>query len=108
MGDGTKPTAGMRRLPAMGVLDESAWCEDGGFRRPSTHPAAAASDQKKLKLRVMRRQKRAAVGYGRAHSHSIRSMALREFSNEIRLYGACRWEPSTEIMLPDFIASTRA
>jgi hypothetical protein len=35
-------------------------------------------------------------------------MALREFSNEMRLYGACRWEPSTEIAPPAFIASMRA
>ena len=35
-------------------------------------------------------------------------MALREFSNEMRLYGACKWDPWTEIVLPAFIASMRA
>ena len=53
----------------------------------------AQADQKKGRLRVRRRQNLAALGYGRAHAHSILSMALREFSNEIRLYGAWRWEP---------------
>ena len=56
----------------------------------------------------MGRQNRAALGYGREHTHSILSMALREFSNEMRLYGACKWAPWTEIVLPAFIASTRA
>jgi hypothetical protein len=56
----------------------------------------------------MRRQNRAALGYGREHTHSILSMALREFSNEMRLYGACKWDPCTEIVLPAFIASMRA
>ncbi len=56
----------------------------------------------------MRRQNRAALGYGCEHTHSILSMALREFSNEMRLYGACKWDPWTEIVLPAFIASTRA
>ena len=62
----------------------------------------------KPNLLVMRRQTLAALGYGREHTHSILSMALREFSNEMRLYGACRWDPSTEIMLPAFIASMSA
>ena len=43
------------------------------------------ADQKKGRLRVRRRQNLAALGYGRAHAHSILSMALREFCNEIRL-----------------------
>jgi hypothetical protein len=59
---------------------------------PFAHPTAA-NDQKKGRLRVRRRQNLAALGYGRAHAHSILSMALREFCNEIRLYGDCRWEP---------------
>jgi hypothetical protein len=45
----------------------------------------AQADQKKGRLRVRRRQNLAALGYGRAHAHSILSMALREFCNEIRL-----------------------
>ena len=45
----------------------------------------AQADQKKGRLRVKRRQNLAALGYGRAHAHSILSMALREFCNEIRL-----------------------
>ena len=53
----------------------------------------AQADQKKGRLRVRRRQNLAALGYGRAHAHSILSMALREFCNEIRLYGDWRWEP---------------
>ena len=56
----------------------------------------------------MRRQNLAVLGYGREHAHSILSMALREFSNEMRLYGACKWDPWTEIVLPAFIASMRA
>ncbi len=56
----------------------------------------------------MRRQNLAALGYGREHAHSILSMALREFSNEMRLYGACKWDPWTKIVLPAFIASMRA
>src|SRR5262249_38062349 len=53
----------------------------------------ATNDQKKRRLRVRRRQNLAALGYGRAHAHSILSIALREFCNEIRLYGDWRWEP---------------
>jgi hypothetical protein len=56
-------------------------------------PTLLPNDQKKRRLRVRRRQNLAALGYGRAHAHSILSMALREFSNEIRLYGDWRWEP---------------
>jgi hypothetical protein len=56
-------------------------------------PALLPNDQKKRRLRVRRRQNLAALGYGRAHAHSILSMALREFCNEIRLYGDWRWEP---------------
>jgi hypothetical protein len=48
-------------------------------------PALLPNDQKKRRLRVRRRQNLAALGYGRAHAHSILSMALREFCNEIRL-----------------------
>jgi hypothetical protein len=48
-------------------------------------PAPLPNDQKKRRPRVRRRQNLAALGYGRAHAHSILSMALREFSNEIRL-----------------------
>jgi hypothetical protein len=59
-------------------------------RLPTLRPR---TDQKKGRLRVRRRQNLAALGYGRAHAHSILSMALREFCNEIRLYGDCRWEP---------------
>src|SRR5215475_13449506 len=56
-------------------------------------PTLPPNDQKKRRLRVRRRQNLAALGYGRAHAHSILSMALREFCNEIRLYGDWRWEP---------------
>lgn len=63
------------------------------FIRCYDSKSLAANDQKKRRLRVRRRQNLAALGYGRAHAHSILSMALREFCNEIRLYGDWRWEP---------------
>ena len=84
---------------------------NNGAPNPSftpTRPATFCSPHQKPNLRVMRRQNRAALGYGREHTHSILSMALREFSNEMRLYGACKWDPWTEIVLPAFIASMRA
>src|SRR5262249_10821905 len=65
------------------------------------------SPYQKPNLRVMRRQNLAALGYGREHAHSILSMALREFSNEMRLYGGCRGGPPTEIALPAFLSSVR-
>ena len=80
-------------------------------RTPSFAPTRARASclpYQKPNLLVMRRQNRAALGYGCEHTHSILSMALREFSNEMRLYGACKWDPWTEIVLPAFIASTRA
>src|SRR5262245_54059877 len=83
----------------------AAWAKSAATRRgaPDFELATGASsrrlptllpnDQKKRRLRVRRRQNLAAPGYGCAHAHSILSMALREFSNEIRLYGDWRWEP---------------
>jgi hypothetical protein len=59
----------------------------------ATRYARPQDDQGRRKLRVRFRQNRLTLGYGRSQTHSTRSMALREFSNEIRLYGACRWEP---------------
>ena len=44
-------------------------------------------------LLVIRLQKLAALEYGREQARSILSMAFREFSNEIRLYGDWRWKP---------------
>ena len=75
---------------------------------PTDAGLAPFAHYQKPNLLVMRRQNLAALGYGREHTHSILSMALREFSNEMRLYGGCKWDPSTEIALPAFIASMRA
>lgn len=56
---------------------------------------------------MMRCQKRAALG-NCAQARSIRSMAFREFSKEIRLNGGLRSVASIESALPPFIASIRS
>src|SRR5262249_23600028 len=75
---------------------------------PRARPRAFCSPYQKPSLLVTRRQNLAALGYGREHAHSILSMALREFSNEMRLYGGWRWDPPAAIAPPAFIASMRA
>src|SRR5262249_22756396 len=58
---------------------------------------------------LMRLQRLAALGWCKpAQVCSICSIALREFSKEMRLFGGLRSVPSTETALPAFIASMRS
>jgi len=57
---------------------------------------------------MMRRHKPVAPGCERAQACSTRSIALREFCKEMRLYGGLRSVPSIESTHPAFIASMRS
>src|SRR5262249_15777472 len=86
-GGNTKATPGAGRLPVPSIRITPRTTGRGTARFPRAPRRAFCSPYQKPSLLVMRRQNLAALGYGREHTHSILSMALREFSNEMRLYG---------------------